>query len=55
MEDLYLSIRCVLQMAKAYQNLNMDAGFSPDQFDDEAIIAVERLLDDVENEDRSAA
>lgn len=52
--DNFNAILTVLQMAKAYQNMMVSAGYPTDVFDDEAIVTVELMLDTVEgNEDAS--
>lgn len=48
--DNYYAIECVLQMAKAWSNMQTDLGFPTDRFDDEAIIVVEEMMRNVEEE-----
>lgn len=53
--DNFNAIMCVLQMAKAYQNMMVGAGYPTDGFDDEAIVVVEQMLTTVEGEKEDAS
>ena len=44
------AILCVLQMAKAWQSMQADAGLVPDQYDEEAVLRVEEMLNDGDQE-----
>ena len=48
--DNFEAMRCVLQMAKAWQDFNVEAGFVPNQYDDEAIVKVESMLEEIDDE-----
>lgn len=52
--DNYEAMLAVLQMAKAWSNMQTSAGFPSDPFDDEALVKVEEMLMPVEEKEDAA-
>lgn len=48
--DNYYAMTAVLQMAKAWSNLQTAQGYVSDVYDEEALLIVERMLNEVEGE-----